>query len=57
MEKLVCKACQAVVDSQLEFCSSCGEWLGLRLGDVGVSQTRQELPKEKRTRIPQTKML
>ena len=55
MEKLVCKACQAVVDSQLEFCSSCGEWLGLRLGEVSGSKASQEQPKEKRTRIPQLK--
>ena len=31
MEKITCKGCQATVDEALEFCSSCGEWLGLKL--------------------------
>jgi hypothetical protein len=34
MEKIECKSCSAVVDKELEFCSSCGDWLGLSLKDM-----------------------
>ena len=34
MEKITCKGCQATIDNTLEFCSSCGEWLGLKLDEV-----------------------
>ena len=36
MENITCKGCQATVDVNLEFCSSCGEWLGLKLLDLPV---------------------
>jgi hypothetical protein len=34
MEKIECKSCSAVVDKSIEFCSSCGDWLGLSLQDM-----------------------
>ena len=34
MEKIECKSCSAVVDKSIEFCSSCGDWLGLSLKDL-----------------------
>ena len=33
MEKTICKACSATVDKSLEFCSSCGEWLGISINE------------------------
>ena len=45
MENITCKGCQATVDINLEFCSSCGEWLGLKLDeivdDVSVENTSE----------------
>ena len=56
MENITCKACQAVVDKKLEFCSSCGEWLGLKLEDLEISKTNENDGRfQKRTRIPQIK--
>ena len=42
MEKVECKACSATVDKSIEFCSSCGEWLGLSI--KAVSYTHLTLP-------------
>ena len=53
MENITCKACQAVVDIKLEFCSSCGEWLGLKMEDLKQEATEEQNRFEKRTRIPQ----
>jgi len=53
MENITCKACQAVVDKSLEFCSSCGEWLGLKVEDLKQEVDREEDRFKKRTRIPQ----
>ena len=55
MENITCKACQAVVDTKLEFCSSCGEWLGLKIDDLKTEPRLEESRFEKRTRIPQIK--
>ena len=55
MENITCKACQAVVDTKLEFCSSCGEWLGLKIEDLKTEPSLEESRFEKRTRIPQIK--
>ena len=55
MENITCKACQAVVDTKLEFCSSCGEWLGLKIDDLKAEPRLEESRFEKRTRIPQIK--
>ena len=53
MENITCKACQAVVDKKLEFCSSCGEWLGLKIEDLQDTNLPNDNKFEKRTRIPQ----
>ena len=53
MENITCKACQAVVDLKLEFCSSCGEWLGLKIEDLESSNETNDNKFQKRTRIPQ----
>ena len=53
MENITCKACQAVVDKKLEFCSSCGEWLGLKIEDIQNKPTQAEDRYIKRTRVPQ----
>tara|TARA_B100000427_G_scaffold51305_1_gene39268 strand:- start:618 stop:1514 length:897 start_codon:yes stop_codon:yes gene_type:complete len=56
VESITCKACQAVVDKKLEFCSSCGEWLGLKMEDLKTPETSKEEDRfQKRTRIPQIK--
>ena len=55
MENITCKACQAVVDTKLEFCSSCGEWLGLKIEDFKSEPTLDEGRFQKRTRVPQIK--
>jgi len=55
VENITCKACQAVVDTKLEFCSSCGEWLGLKIEDLKTEPRLEESRFEKRTRIPQIK--
>ena len=53
MENITCKACQAVVDKKLEFCSSCGEWLGLKIEDIQTKPAQAEDRYIKRTRVPQ----
>ena len=53
MENITCKACQAVVDKKLEFCSSCGEWLGLKIEDIQTKPDQVEDRYIKRTRVPQ----
>ena len=56
MENITCEACQATVDKKLEFCSSCGEWLGLKIENYKSSPTKEEDVRfQKRTRIPQIK--
>ena len=55
MENISCKACQAVVDKSLEFCSSCGEWLGLKVEDFKSEPTKEEIRFQNRTRVPQIK--
>ena len=42
MEKIECKACSAIVDKSVEFCSSCGEWLGLSMKDIEGSDVKRE---------------
>ena len=42
MEKVECKACSATVDKSIEFCSSCGEWLGLSIKDIENSDAKTE---------------
>ena len=53
MENIICKACQATVDKKLEFCSSCGEWLGLKVEDFKAEPTKEESRFQNRTRVPQ----
>ena len=53
MENITCKACQAVVNKKLEFCSSCGEWLGLKIEDIENKPNLEEDRFNKRTRVPQ----
>ena len=53
MENITCKACQATVDKKLEFCSSCGEWLGLKVEDIKAEPTKEEGRFQNRTRVPQ----
>tara|TARA_B100001113_G_scaffold335604_1_gene315303 strand:- start:569 stop:1456 length:888 start_codon:yes stop_codon:yes gene_type:complete len=53
VENITCKACQAVVNKKLEFCSSCGEWLGLKIEDVESKSNLEEDRFNKRTRVPQ----
>ena len=53
MENITCKACQAIVDKKLEFCSSCGEWLGLKIEDIQTTPAQPEDRYIKRTRVPQ----
>ncbi len=56
MENITCEACQATVDKKLEFCSCCGEWLGLKIENYKSSSTKEEDVRfQKRTRIPQIK--
>jgi len=53
VENITCKACQAVVNKKLEFCSSCGEWLGLKIEDIESKSNLEEDRFNKRTRVPQ----
>ncbi len=55
MENITCKACQATVDKKLEFCSSCGEWLGLKIDDLKTDSIDEQDRFQKRTRVPQIK--
>ena len=52
MDKTTCKACSATVDQSLEFCSSCGEWLGISINDLTEEKVGTESA-DRRTRIPQ----
>ena len=53
MEKVECKACSATVDKSIEFCSSCGEWLGLSIKDIENSDTKIEPQISRRVRPPE----
>ena len=53
MEKVECKACSASVDKSIEFCSSCGEWLGLSIKDIENSDTKREPEITRRVRPPE----
>ena len=53
MEKVECKACSATVDKSIEFCSSCGEWLGLSIKDIENSDARTEPEVTRRVRPPE----
>ena len=53
MEKIECKACSATVDKSIEFCSSCGEWLGLSIKDVENSDAKTEPEVTRRVRPPE----
>ena len=56
MENITCKGCQATVDKNLEFCSSCGEWLGLKLEDIENDSFVETNSSEiNRMRIPKIK--
>ena len=51
MEKITCKGCQATVDEALEFCSSCGEWLGLKLEETADNVKVEDTSEAKKQRI------
>ena len=51
MEKITCKGCQATIDNTLEFCSSCGEWLGLKLDEVVDEVAVENTSEAKKQRI------
>ena len=53
MEKVECKACSATVDKSIEFCSSCGEWLGLSIKDIENSDAKTEPQISRRVRPPE----
>ena len=53
MEKIECKACSATVDKSIEFCSSCGEWLGLSIKDLENSGSSTQTEIARRTRPPE----
>ena len=53
MEKIECKSCSAVVDKSIEFCSSCGDWLGLSLQDIKKENSTQEDKTQRRTKVPE----
>ena len=53
MEKIECKACSATVDKSIEFCSSCGEWLGLSIKDIENSENKKEPQISRRVRPPE----
>ncbi len=53
MEKVECKACSAIVDKSVEFCSSCGEWLGLSIKDLENSDAKTEPEVTRRLRPPE----
>ena len=55
MENITCRGCQATVDRTLEFCSSCGEWLGIKLEDISSETPKEEDSGSKRTRVPKIK--
>ena len=51
MEKIECKACSASVDKSIEFCSSCGEWLGLSIKDIDNTGNNTPTEITRRTRL------
>ena len=51
MENITCRGCQATVDKNLEFCSSCGEWLGLKLEETVVEEKVENTLEAKKQRI------
>ena len=53
MEKIECKSCSAVVDKSIEFCSSCGDWLGLSLQDMEKENSTQEEKIQRTTKVPE----
>jgi len=53
MEKIECKSCSAVVDKSIEFCSSCGDWLGLSLKDMEKENPTQEDKIQRRIKVPE----
>ena len=53
MEKIECKACSASVDKSMEFCSSCGEWLGLSIKDIDNTGNNTPTEITRRTRPPE----
>ena len=53
MEKIECKSCSAVVDKSIEFCSSCGDWLGLSLQDMENEKSAQEEKVQRTIRVPE----
>ena len=55
MENITCKGCQATVNKNLEFCSSCGEWLGLKLDDTGEEVLIESSVEIDRVRVPKIK--
>ena len=54
MENITCKACSASIDQDLEFCSSCGEWLGLKVENLKENDAPKATA-EVRNRVPQIK--
>ncbi len=54
MENIICKACSASVEKELEFCSSCGEWLGLKIEDMEDIKEPKNTQRV-RNRVPQIK--
>ena len=46
MEKIECKSCSAIVDKSIEFCSSCGDWLGLSLQDMKKENSKNGMPEK-----------
>ena len=54
MENIICKACSARIEQDLEFCSSCGEWLGLKMEDNKENDISEPTPSV-RNRVPQIK--
>ena len=54
MENIICKACSASIEKDLEFCSSCGEWLGLKVEEIESNETNETTPLV-RNRVPQIK--
>ena len=53
MEKIECKSCSAVVDKSIEFCSSCGDWLGLSLQDMEKEKSSEEEKIQRTTKVPE----
>jgi len=54
VENIICKACSASIEKDLEFCSSCGEWLGLKVEEIESNETNETTPLV-RNRVPHIK--